>query len=90
MTVYVTQEEGLMRLLPDCKALRWYPTFINVIAKDAGKPVGISAVASHYGFSQDEIAAKTVPRFPEILARSRYLTNCGVGNRAGSKEKMEG
>lgn len=59
MTVYVTQEEeeGLMRLLPDCKALRWYPTFINVIAKDAGKPVGISAVASHYGFSQDEIMA---------------------------------
>lgn len=57
LTAYVTEkeEDGLMRLLPGCQAVRWYPTFINVISRDGGKPVGIGKVAQRYGFSQDEI-----------------------------------
>lgn len=59
MTVYVNaqEEEALMQHLPDCKALRWYPTFVNIIGKDSGKPVGISKVCEKYGFGRDEIMA---------------------------------
>lgn len=57
LTAYVTQdeEEEFMHLLPGCKAVRWYPTFVNVIVRDGGKPVGIGKMAEHYGFCADEI-----------------------------------
>lgn len=57
LTVYVTPEEEkpLMKLLPECKALRWSPLLINVIRKDSGKPVGIAKVAERYGIKRDEI-----------------------------------
>lgn len=57
LTAYVTEEEeaGLMRRLPGCKALRWYPTFINVTGADGGKPVGIARVAERYGFSGNDV-----------------------------------
>ncbi len=57
LTAYVTEEEeaGLMRRLPGCKALRWYPTFVNVTGADGGKPVGIARVAERYGFHKEDI-----------------------------------
>lgn len=57
LTAYVTEDEeaGLMRCLPGCKALRWYPTFINVTGSDGGKPVGIAKTAQRYGFSGDDV-----------------------------------
>lgn len=57
LTAYVTEkeEDGLMSLLPGCKAVRWYPTFVNIIRQDGGKPVGIGKVAECYGISPDEI-----------------------------------
>ena len=57
LTVYVTPEEEkpLMKLLPECKALRWSSLLINVIGKDAGKPVGIRKVAERYGIKREEI-----------------------------------
>ena len=59
MTVYVNAEEEavLMQHLPDCKALRWYPTFVNIIGEQSGKPVGIAEVCKKYGFSVNEIMA---------------------------------
>ena len=59
MTVYVNaqEEEALIQHLPDCKALRWYPTFVNIIGEQSGKPVGIAEVCKKYGFSVNEIMA---------------------------------
>lgn len=59
LTAYVSaaQESGLMRLMPGCKAVRWYPTFVNIIVENGGKPVGIAKVCEKYGLSIDEIMA---------------------------------
>ena len=46
-----------MRLMPGCKAVRWYPTFVNVIGEQSGKPVGIAKVCEKYGLGIDEIMA---------------------------------
>lgn len=59
LTAYVSaaQESGLMRLLPECRAVRWYPTFVNIIAGNGGKPAGIAKVCEKYGLGVDEIMA---------------------------------
>ena len=59
LTAYVSaeQEPDLMRLMPGCKAVRWYPTFVNVIGERSGKPVGIAKVCEKYGLGIDEIMA---------------------------------
>ena len=59
LTAYVSaeQEPDLMRLMPGCKAVRWYPTFVNVIGEQSGKPVGIAKVCEKYGLGIDEIMA---------------------------------
>ena len=59
MSVFVTPEEekSLMAHLPECKALRWTPTFINVIDRTGGKAVGLSKACEKYGISRDEIMA---------------------------------
>ena len=46
-----------MEHLPECKALRWTPTFINVIDKAGGKAVGLSKACERYGISREEIMA---------------------------------
>lgn len=59
LTVYVTveEEDRLMPLMPECKALRWYPTFVDVVDKNGGKSVGIEKMGAYYGFSQNEVMA---------------------------------
>ena len=59
MSVFVTpaEEKKLMAHLPECKALRWTPTFINVIDKAGGKAVGLSKACERYGISREEIMA---------------------------------
>ena len=59
MTTFVTPEEEaeLVAHLPGCRAVRWYPTFVNVIGANGGKHIGISKVCEKYGISRDEIIA---------------------------------
>ena len=59
MTTFVTPEEeaDLVAHLPGCRAVRWYPTFVNVIGANSGKHIGISKVCGKYGISRDEIMA---------------------------------
>ncbi|MBO4644380.1 MAG: Cof-type HAD-IIB family hydrolase [Alphaproteobacteria bacterium] len=59
MLLFVTsqEEEDVMRRLPHCKALRWCSDFVNVINRDGGKSVGISAFCQKYGFEREEIMA---------------------------------
>lgn len=52
-----SQEEDVMSLLPNCSAMRWYPTFADVIAKGVDKGVGIDQFCNYYGFSVDETMA---------------------------------
>ena len=59
MSVFVTldEERELMEHLPECRALRWTPTFINVIDKAGGKAVGLSKARERYGIGREEIMA---------------------------------
>ena len=52
-----SQEEEVMNLLPNCSAMRWYPTFADVIAKGVDKGVGIDQFCNYFGFSLDETMA---------------------------------
>src|SRR5690554_758271 len=51
------QEEEIMRILPNCSAMRWYPTFADVISKGADKGVGIDKFCEYFGFSKEETLA---------------------------------
>lgn len=59
LSAFVTEDEeaDLMRLLPDCKALRWHPLFVNVVGKNGGKPVGIAKICEKYGFDLKDVMA---------------------------------
>jgi len=59
MTAFVKPEEEaeLVAHLPGCRAVRWYPTFVNVIAENGGKHVGIAKVCEKYGIKREEIMA---------------------------------
>lgn len=59
LSAFVTADEeaDLMRLLPDCKALRWHPLFINVVGKNGGKPVGIAKICERCGFDKADVMA---------------------------------
>ncbi|WP_298652733.1 Cof-type HAD-IIB family hydrolase [uncultured Proteiniphilum sp.] len=52
-----SQEEEVMSLLPNCSAMRWYPTFADVIVKGVDKGVGIDQFCDYYGFSLEETMA---------------------------------
>ncbi|MFA7140567.1 MAG: Cof-type HAD-IIB family hydrolase [Proteiniphilum sp.] len=52
-----SQEEEMMKLLPNCSFMRWYPTFADVIAKGVDKGMGIDQICNHYGFSIEETMA---------------------------------
>lgn len=51
------EEQEVMRALPNCSAMRWYPTFADVIAKGADKGVGIDQFCDYFGFSKEETMA---------------------------------
>ena len=59
LSVFVSPEEEreLMEHLPECKALRWTSTFINVVTQTGGKAVGLAKACERYGISREEIMA---------------------------------
>ncbi|MBU3842708.1 MAG: Cof-type HAD-IIB family hydrolase [Candidatus Fusobacterium pullicola] len=50
-------EAEVMKVLPNCEATRWSPTFIDVIPAGGGKHVAIQKIMEYYGYKKDEIMA---------------------------------
>lgn len=55
--VSVEFEEEIMKVLPNCEATRWSPTFIDVIPAGGGKHVAIEKIIEYYGYKKDEVMA---------------------------------
>ncbi len=74
-----SQEEEVMSLLPNCSAMRWYPTFADVIAKGVDKGVGIDQFCNYYGFSLEETMA-----FGDGGNDIEMLRHAGIGVAMGN------
>lgn len=74
-----SHEEEVMRLLPNCSAMRWYPTFADVIAKGVDKGVGIDQFCDYYGFSREETMA-----FGDGGNDIEMLRHAGIGIAMGN------
>ena len=51
------EEDDFMKQMPGCKAVRWHPTFADIIPKNGGKDAGIDAMLRYYGIGLDETIA---------------------------------
>ncbi len=74
--------EGVMRELPNCTAMRWYPTFADVIAKGVDKGVGIDKFCDYFGFSLQETMA-----FGDGGNDIEMLRHAGVGIAMGNAKE---
>lgn len=74
-----SEEEAVMRILPGCTSMRWYPTFADVIAKGADKGVGIDQFCKYYGFSIEETMA-----FGDGGNDIEMLQHAGIGIAMGN------
>lgn len=68
-----------MNALPNCTAMRWYPTFADVIAKGVDKGVGIDSFCKHFGFSLEETMA-----FGDGGNDVEMLRHAGIGVAMGN------
>lgn len=73
------EEEEIMRVLPNCSAMRWYPTFADVIVKGVDKGVGIDQFCDYFGFSQEETMA-----FGDGGNDVEMLKHAGIGIAMGN------
>lgn len=48
--ITVEQEAAFMPLLTHCEAGRWFPTFVDIVAKDNSKQRGIDEIIRHFNF----------------------------------------
>jgi len=74
-----SQEDEIMNLLPNSSAMRWYPTFADVIAKGVNKGVGIDKFCDYFGFSLDETMA-----FGDGGNDIEMLRHAGIGVAMGN------
>lgn len=74
-----SQEDEVMGLLPNCSAMRWYPTFADVIVKGVDKGVGIDRFCDYYGFSLEETMA-----FGDGGNDTEMLLHAGIGVAMGN------
>ena len=81
LSAFVTESEeaDFMSRLPDCKALRWHPLFVNVVGKNGGKPVGIAKICEQYGFDLKDVMA-----FGDGGNDSDMLKSVGLGVAMGN------
>lgn len=78
----LSHEEDVMRELPNCTAMRWYPTFADVIAKGVDKGVGIDKFCDYFGFSLQETMA-----FGDGGNDIEMLRHAGVGIAMGNAKE---
>lgn len=59
MSPFITpaQEKEWMKLLSQCEAGRWHPSFVDIVAKGNDKAKGIDEIIAHFGISLDETMA---------------------------------
>jgi Cof subfamily protein (haloacid dehalogenase superfamily) len=76
------QEEEVMSRLPNCSAMRWYPTFADDIAKGVDKGVGIDQFCNYYGFSLEETMA-----FGDGGNDIEMLQHAGIGVAMGNAKE---
>lgn len=74
-----SQEEEVMGVLPNCSAMRWYPTFADVISKGADKGVGIDKFCEYFGFTKEETIA-----FGDGGNDVEMLRHAGIGVAMGN------
>ncbi len=73
-------EEGeVMKVLPNCSAMRWYPTFADVISKGVDKGVGIDKFCEHFGFTKEGTLA-----FGDGGNDIEMLRHAGIGVAMGN------
>ena len=53
----VEHEEELMKYLPGCDTMRWYPTFADIIACGVDKSVGMEKIGEYFGIKAGEMMA---------------------------------
>lgn len=72
-------EEEVMKVLPNCEATRWSPTFIDVIPAGGGKHVAIQKIMKRYGYKKDEVMA-----FGDGGNDKTMLMTAGIGVAMGN------
>lgn len=72
-------EAEVMKVLPNCEATRWSPTFIDVIPAGGGKHVAIQKIMEYYGYKKDEIMA-----FGDGGNDKTMLMTAGIGVAMGN------
>lgn len=72
-------EVEVMKVLPNCEATRWSPTFIDVIPAGGGKHVAIQKIMEYYGYKKDEIMA-----FGDGGNDKTMLMTAGIGVAMGN------
>ncbi|VBB43381.1 Cof-like hydrolase [uncultured Paludibacter sp.] len=51
------QDDDMLKILKNCDALRWYPTFADFVPKGSHKGIGIDKIIEHFGISLSETMA---------------------------------
>lgn len=72
-------EEYLLKHMPHCQAVRWHPTFTDVIPIDGGKDVGIDAMLDYYSIDLSETIA-----FGDAQNDMSMLKHVGLGIAMGN------
>ncbi|NDV79044.1 Cof-type HAD-IIB family hydrolase [Dysgonomonas sp. 511] len=73
------QEQDVMKVLPNCIPMRWYPTFADVIASGVDKGVGIDKMGEYFGFTASEVIA-----FGDGGNDIEMLRHAGIGVAMGN------
>lgn len=51
------EEDEIMKTLPNCTTMRWYPSFTDIITTGVSKAVGIDKIGEYFGFQANEVMA---------------------------------
>lgn len=73
------QENEVMSLMQNCTAVRWYPTFADIIASGVDKGVGIDQFCDYFGFTREETMA-----FGDGGNDIEMLSHAGIGVAMGN------
>ena len=50
-------EQPILKMLPNCRSVRWCPLFGDIIPKNGGKSTGIKYILDYYNINIDECMA---------------------------------
>ncbi len=81
LCAYITEDEQseALKHLPGCRAVRWHPSFADIIPADGGKGVGLLKMLEHFGISPEESIA-----FGDGGNDAEMLAAAGIGVAMGN------